>query len=317
MLDTDGVEVRSWTETDLALRCEIYSTGWQTALGRPPKIDVRTVRFQVEQPAVVSLALANAQVPAWGLEFPQVRGPQSALREAAAEPPRPAGAFTSAQADRPSATRVRPPADVIRLEDRLYYLLQPPLETLLSRESLPMPFEPFSYQWQGVAFLYPRYAGILADEMGLGKTMQAITTIRLLMHCGEIRSALLICPKPLMSNWVHEFQLWAPEIPVVVVAGPRHRRTWQWRLPDVPVKIANYELLMRDRDVITAPDLRFDLVVLDEAQRIKNRATRPVRSCARSAGAGAGPSRARPSRTAPRTWWVFSSFSRPVTFRRA
>ena len=66
-----------------------------------------------------------------------------------------------------------------------------------------------------MAFLYPRYAAILADEMGLGKTMQAITAARLLLRSGEVRSVLLICPKPLVSNWKREFALWAPELPLV------------------------------------------------------------------------------------------------------
>ena len=62
-------------------------------------------------------------------------------------------------------------------------MLQPPLESLLSsRRRCDFPFEPFPYQFEGVAFLYPRYAAVLADEMGLGKTMQAITAIRLLLH---------------------------------------------------------------------------------------------------------------------------------------
>ena len=72
-----------------------------------------------------------------------------------------------------------------------------------------MPFEPFPYQYQGIAFLYSRHAAILADEMGLGKTMQAITTIRLLLHSGQLKSVLLICPKPLVTNWKKEFETWA------------------------------------------------------------------------------------------------------------
>jgi len=60
-------------------------------------------------------------------------------------------------------------------------------------------------------------------------------------------------------------------LPVTTIAGEQQRRTWQWRLPGVAVKIANYELLMRDREVITSRGVQFDLVVLDEAQRIKNR----------------------------------------------
>ena len=89
-------------------------------------------------------------------------------------------------------TRIRPPADVIKLEDRLQYILQPSLESLLAERSLAMPFAPFPFQFEGVAFLYPRQAAVLADEMGLGKTMQAITAIRLLLCRGELRSVLLV-----------------------------------------------------------------------------------------------------------------------------
>ena len=153
----------------------------------------------------------------------------------------------------------------MKLEDRLFYVLQPPLETLLADSSLAFPFQPFAYQFEGVAFLYPRIAAVLADEMGLGKTMQAITAMRLLLHAGEIGSVLLVCPKPLVTNWQREFALWAPEMPVTVIEGDQARRRWQWQLPDAPVKIANYELLQRDRRLLAAdPSLEFDLVVLDE-----------------------------------------------------
>jgi SNF2 family DNA or RNA helicase len=168
-------------------------------------------------------------------------------------------------------TRLKPPRDCIKLEDRLFYVLQPPLETWVSRQALEFPFEPFPYQFEGVAFLYPRYAAILADEMGLGKTMQAITAIRFLLHAGEARSVLLVCPKPLVSNWQREFQLWAPEVPLAVIEGDQSKRAWQWQQSGVPVKIANYEILIRDREPLTQPELHFDLVVLDESQRIKNR----------------------------------------------
>jgi SNF2 family DNA or RNA helicase len=166
-------------------------------------------------------------------------------------------------------TRIKPPGDVIKLEDRLYYVLQPPLESLVKQGSLHFPFEPFNYQFQGIAFLFPRYSAVLADEMGLGKTMQAISTVRMLLCAGEVRSVLLICPKPLVTNWKREFHLWAPEVPLCVIEGDAAKRRWQWSQADVPVKIANYELLMRDREVFDDA-LHFDLVLLDEAQRIKN-----------------------------------------------
>src|SRR3989304_1731811 len=119
---------------------------------------------------------------------------------------------------------MQPPGDVIKLEDRLHYLLQPSLESLLSEGALGFPCRPYPYQFEGMAFLYPRHAAILADEMGLGKTMQAITAIRLLLRRLEIRSVLLVCPKPLVTNWQREFQLWAPEVPLLVIEGDQARR---------------------------------------------------------------------------------------------
>ncbi len=182
-------------------------------------------------------------------------------------------------------TRIRPPGDLVKLEDRLYYLLQPPLELLAQTSHLSFPFNPFPYQFEGIAFLFPRAAAILADEMGLGKTMQAISTIRMLLMAGELSSVLLICPKPLVTNWVREFHLWAPEIPVAVIEGDQARRQFLWQTPAAPVKIANYELLMRDYGMLDHSQLHFDLVVLDEAQRIKNRTSTTsqiVRSIPRS-----------------------------------
>jgi len=168
------------------------------------------------------------------------------------------------------ATRIRPPGDVVKLSDRLFYVLQPPLETLLRGGTIEFPFQPFAYQLEGIAFLYPRHHAVLADEMGLGKTMQAITTVRLLLRAGELRRVLLVCPKPLVTNWQREFALWAPEVPVTVIAGNRARRRWQWSLESAVVTVANYEILIRDRELIEQAEAHFDLVVLDESQRIKN-----------------------------------------------
>jgi SNF2 family DNA or RNA helicase len=167
--------------------------------------------------------------------------------------------------------RIKPPAEIVKLQDRLFYLLQPPLDLLVGSGQLNFPFEPFPYQLDGMAFLFPRYAGILADEMGLGKTMQAISTIRLLLCSGEVRSVLLVCPKPLVTNWLREFSVWAPEIPIAAIEGNAAKREFSWNSPQIPVKVANYELLMRDESIVNGGDLHFDLVVLDEAQRIKNR----------------------------------------------
>src|SRR6476620_1128909 len=120
-------------------------------------------------------------------------------------------------------TRIRPPRDLVKLEDRLRVLLQPPLEALLAARELKFPFQPFGFQLDGIAFLYPRHHAVLADEMGLGKTMQAVTAIRLLVHHVGMRRILLVCPKPLVTNWQREFAQWAPEIPITTIEGDQNR----------------------------------------------------------------------------------------------
>jgi SNF2 family DNA or RNA helicase len=99
--------------------------------------------------------------------------------------------------------------------------------------------------------------------------MQSISAVRMLLRSGELRNVLLVCPKPLVTNWRREFNLWAPEIPLAIIEGDQAKRRWQWTEEIAPVKIANYEILMRDRDCLEQGQ-HFDLVILDEAQRIKN-----------------------------------------------
>jgi SNF2 family DNA or RNA helicase len=242
---------------------------------RPATPAVASVPAAASRPPVVSAPIGTALRPRTrSFQFGEPTDQESLPPVSPATP----GAARSGVAANVSSVsdglvRIRPPKDVIKLQDRLGYVLQPPLAALLAERSLRFRFEPFPYQYEGVAFLYPRQTAVLADEMGLGKTMQAITAIRLLIHRGEARRVLLVCPKSLVTNWQREFDVWAPEIPVAVVEGPQQKRDWQWRLDGVPVKLANYELLHRDQDVLRGdePALTFDLVLLDESQRIKNR----------------------------------------------
>ena len=232
------------------------------------QIDIEPIKV-----VTIPIRLGAIEVKTTGFVFPEAptwKPPGSANAGGLAATPIPKRNLNSAK-KRKTITRIRPPGDVIKLKDRLYYLLQPPLESLVGSAELTFPFEPFPYQFDGIAFLFPRYAAVLADEMGLGKTMQAISTMRLLLYSGQVRNVLLICPKPLVSNWMREFRLWAPEIPVTAIEGDANKRYWQWRHVATPVKIANYELMMRDKDLLTDETCHYDLVVLDEAQRIKNR----------------------------------------------
>jgi len=263
-------------EQKLSPLVETFASGWQTALHRALPIELEQLSWQVAPPTAVSIPIESSPVRTVGMQFEPVAGELPPILLAAGKQEQ-ASAVESEplrkNRQRPPArtTRLQPPKDIVKLEDRLYYLLQPPLESLLASQAMKFPFAPFPFQYQGIAFLYPRHAAILADEMGLGKTMQAITAVRMLLRGGQLRRILLICPKPLVSNWQREFQLWAPEIPLTVISGAADRRRWQWQQRGAPVVIANYELLIRDADSLAQDASHFDLVMLDEAQRIKNR----------------------------------------------
>ncbi|HWB00169.1 MAG TPA: DEAD/DEAH box helicase [Pirellulales bacterium] len=236
---------------------------------------VRTIVRAVEPAALPALGVVSLRMSALRLKVRSCRFPEPMAIETPGAEPRAANAIAdqAPSIDHPTWTRVHPPADVVALEDRWFYVLQPPLEVVFATRSLDFPMHPFGYQLEGIAFLYARAAAVLADEMGLGKTMQAITAIRLLLHAGQARHVLLVCPKPLVTNWQREFHVWAPELPVMVIEGDAARRSWQWQLPETPVRIANYELLHRDREALAHLAFPYDLVVLDESQRIKNRAS--------------------------------------------
>jgi len=265
----------STRSVDLRIAVDALPVDFASALAaRLPLIRQPLVLPAVEPPKTITLKLAKTSPRTFSFTFPEAPSFFTKSPAAPVSPSPPLAVSPSPPADveapaKKPLTRIAPPRDIIKLEDRLYYVLQPPLETLLQSDALLFPFEPFPYQYQGIAFLYPRYSAVLADEMGLGKTMQAITAVRMLLRSGELRSVLLICPKPLVTNWRREFSQWAPEIPLTIIEGDATKRRWQWTQEEAPVKIANYELLMRDRDAFEE-GLHFDLVVLDEAQRIKN-----------------------------------------------
>jgi SNF2 family DNA or RNA helicase len=274
-------------DTQQELNVEIFAAGWQTAIGRNPRIHVTAADLAAPECKARRLRLKPPRIHCQSFQF--VEQPKAEVISARQPGPGIQASHVKPRAKirlpQTTRTRFRPPRDVIRLQDRLYYTLQPPLESLLDRENLSFPMQPFPHQFEGIAFLYPRHVAILADEMGLGKTMQAATAIRMLLRRGEVRNVLLVCPKPLVTNWQREFEIWAPEIPLTVICGDKQKRSWQWRQIDAPVKLANYEVILRDAELVGDPDLHFDLVVVDEAQRIKNRlssTSKSIRSISRT-----------------------------------
>ncbi len=288
----------SLTAAELAITPTPVLRSSEGASNRCADVDWEWEPIAAPQTAAVDLTLAPDGVVSSSFPPLTVRTvgclfPDGAARLAGDQPPASTGRPAHPPATAKAApcpvshgrTRIRPPRDIVKLEDRLRLLLEPPLESLLAAESLRFPFRPFPFQWDGIAFLLPRYQAVLADEMGLGKTMQAISAMRLLAHQRQVRRALLVCPKPVVTNWRREIGLWAPEASVTIIEGSSARRQWLWQQTESLVTIANYESLVRDWSEASEHISHFDLVILDESQRIKNRAgvtNEVVRSIPRS-----------------------------------
>ena len=124
------------------------------------------------------------------------------------------------------------------------------------------------YQWEGVSFLARERCALLADEMGLGKTVQATVALRLALKEVGCDRALIVAPTALTLNWERELARWAPDLTVRRVQGSRLDREVCYQLP-IPVIVASYEQIRLDTSQLDA-GTHFDIVVLDEAQRIKN-----------------------------------------------
>lgn len=125
----------------------------------------------------------------------------------------------------------------------------------------------YPYQIEGVAFLAAKGRALLADDMGLGKTLQAIAAANWLMQNASVSKTLIVCPASLKHQWAREIEKFTAKDTQIIQGGPDVRKV-QYR-GDSPFIVVNYELVMRDLTLINE-SVRPDLLILDEAQRIKN-----------------------------------------------
>ena len=130
---------------------------------------------------------------------------------------------------------------------------------LLKEELLP-------YQLDGVAFVAGAGRAILADDMGLGKTIQGIGAAELLAQEANVRRVLVICPASVKSQWRNEIRRFSNR-DVQIVVGPAAQRGTQYE-SECFFTICNYEQVLRDIQPIERA--QWDLIILDEGQRIKN-----------------------------------------------
>ncbi|HXW24442.1 MAG TPA: DEAD/DEAH box helicase [Xanthobacteraceae bacterium] len=130
------------------------------------------------------------------------------------------------------------------------------------------------YQQEGMLHLAFGERVLLADEMGLGKTVQAIAACELLARRRNIARVLVVCPASLKAEWEEQIARFTDR-PTKLVFGPRPQRLAAYSEPPF-FTIVNYEQVLTDAEDINAV-LAPDVVVLDEAQRIKNWQTKTAR----------------------------------------
>jgi len=135
----------------------------------------------------------------------------------------------------------------------------------------------YPYQREGVLFAARAGRSLIADDMGLGKTIQAIGACEVLARAAGIERVLVVCPTSLKYQWKREIETFCDR-PAVVVEGLLAARAASYAA-DGFFKIVNYDVIHRDVEAIRRWEP--DVIVLDEAQRIKNWNTRRAKSIKR------------------------------------
>ncbi len=135
----------------------------------------------------------------------------------------------------------------------------------------------FPYQAQGTLFAAAAGRALIADDMGLGKTIQAIAAAELWQRHFGAERVLVVCPTSLKVQWAHELARFSGRS-ALIIEGNAVERARLYAAP-AAVKIASYDSLTRDLDYANA--WRPDVLIVDEAQRIKNWNTQAARALKR------------------------------------
>ena len=145
------------------------------------------------------------------------------------------------------------------------------------------------YQAQGVDWLQflrsAELGGVLADDMGLGKTVQTLAHLAIEQAEGRLdRPSLIVCPTSVVPNWTMEAARFAPSLQLLTLHGPARKERFG-EIGQHDLVISTYPLLTRDHAVLTEHE--WHVVVLDEAQMIKNPNAETTRAALRLQGAAA------------------------------
>jgi ERCC4-related helicase len=151
-----------------------------------------------------------------------------------------------------------------RLQEKTAAIRANPARHPLRTELLKVPLLP--YQLDGVAFAVGAGRAVLADDMGLGKTIQGVGVAEYLAREADIKKVLIICPASLKSQWRSEIHRFCDR-PVQLVSGSAAQRVQQYA-NSCFFTVCNYEQVLRD--ILAIEPVKWDLIILDEGQRIKN-----------------------------------------------
>jgi ERCC4-related helicase len=151
-----------------------------------------------------------------------------------------------------------------RIRSKVEEIRRSPAKHALRTSLLKVPLLP--YQLDGIAFAVGTGRAVLADDMGLGKTIQAVGVAELLAREVGIRKVLVVCPASLKSQWNNEIRRFCDR-DVQLISGPIAERGPQYS-SDCFFTVCNYEQVLRD--ILDIEQVPWDLIVLDEGQRIKN-----------------------------------------------
>ncbi|MEM7144522.1 MAG: DEAD/DEAH box helicase [Verrucomicrobiota bacterium] len=164
------------------------------------------------------------------------------------------------------------------------------------------------YQREGVDWMLALdergMGGILADDMGLGKTLQALAFLKVVGG-----RALVVCPSSLVHNWMNEAARFVPGLKAVAIDGPGRKETFRTEGADADILVTSYALLRRDEALYRG--LEFDVMILDEAQHIKNPEAKVTKAAGRIAAGRRVALTGTPIENSVRDIWSVMNFVMP------
>jgi SNF2 family DNA or RNA helicase len=137
----------------------------------------------------------------------------------------------------------------------------------------------YQFQIRGRDWLLAENSRILADDMGLGKIIQAISAMESLFFTNKVETVLVICPVTLISNWENEIRRWCPLLSVARVTNDQIDKNFSVRnyVKNNNIIITTYSTLSNLTGIIEK-NFFFDLIVADEAHKLRNATSKTNRS---------------------------------------